>query len=150
MLVPCNGRTVALSDVPDEAFASGMLGDGFAVLPEEGKILSPISGRVESIAEGKHAYTIVSEEGLDILVHIGVDTVELSGAAFSPLVTAGERVHAGDALSFADLSMIREKGMCDAVIVLVTDTERIEAIEYEYGACTGGKSTAMRFRMRRK
>ncbi len=150
LVSPCNGKAIPLSEIPDEAFASGMLGSGFGVLPTDGKILAPAAGRVESVAEGKHAYTIVTDEGLELLVHIGVDTVELGGAAFSPRVAAGARVQAGDLLADADLSMIREKELSDAVAVLVTNPERIEAVEYEYGACTGGKNAPMRFRIRRK
>lgn len=150
LLSPCTGKVVSLSEIPDEVFASGMLGSGFGVLPTDGKIFSPASGRVESVAEGKHAYTLVSDEGLELLVHIGVDTVELEGAAFSPRVVKGTQVMAGDLLAVADLSMIREKKLSDAVAVLVTNTERIEAIEYQYGACVGGESRPMRFRIRRK
>ena len=149
MLSPCNGRAIVLSDVPDEAFASGMLGSGFAVLPSSGDVLAPISGRVESVADGKHAYTIVADVGADVLVHIGVDTVELSGTPFSPSVKVGDTVRAGDLLAVADFSAIRNRGLSDAVIVLVTDTERIEAEEYEYGECKGGKTPVMRFRIRR-
>lgn len=149
MLSPCNGRAIVLSDVPDEVFASGMLGQGFAVLPSSGEIFSPISGRIASVAEGKHAYTVTTDAGLDVLVHVGVDTVELAGAPFSPAVKSGDSVRAGELLASADFGVIRDRGLSDAVIVIVTNAERIEAIEYEYGECTGGKTSLMRFRIRR-
>jgi len=147
---PCNGSVIPLSEIPDEAFASGMLGIGFGVVPSDGKILSPVSGRVDSIAEGKHAYTLVTSEGLDVLVHIGVDTVELKGSAFSPRVAKGSIVQVGDLLAEVDLSMIRDRGLSDTVAVLVTETDRLESVEYEYGECTGGKDQPMHFLIRRK
>ena len=147
---PCTGRAIPLSEIPDEAFASGMLGIGFGVVPTEGKILSPVDGRVEGIAEGKHAYTLVSDDGLDVLVHVGIDTVTLGGAAFSPRVSEGARVRAGECLGTAELSAIREKGLNDTVVVLVTDPDRVEDARYEYGACRGGESHPMRFRIRRR
>lgn len=150
LVSPCNGRAIPLSEIPDEAFASGILGVGFGVLPTDGRILSPAAGRVESIAEGKHAYTLLTEEGLDILVHIGVDTVELKGVPFSPQVSVGERVNAGALLATAELETIRAHGLSDAVVVLVTEADRIEGIRYEYGECTGGKDRPMRFHLRRR
>ena len=147
---PCNGSAIPLSEIPDEAFASGMLGIGFGVVPSDGKVLSPVSGRVDSIAEGKHAYTLVTAEGIDVLVHIGVDTVELKGSAFSPRVTKGSTVQVGDLLAEVDLSLIRERGLCDTVVVLLTESDRLESVDYEYGACRGGKDQPMHFLIRRK
>ena len=149
LLAPCDGRAIPLSEVADEAFSSGMLGIGFGVLPTGGHILSPIAGRVASVAEAKHAYTLVGEKGAEVLVHIGVDTVSLGGAPFSPLVGEGERVRAGAPLAEVDFSAIRARSLSDTVIVLLCDAEGVEAVRYEYGACTGGESAPMRFRLRR-
>lgn len=150
LLSPVTGECIPLSSVPDEAFSSGMLGQGFGVKPKEGEICSPIDGRVESVAEGKHAYAILSDSGLDVLIHVGVDTVTLGGNGFSPTVTGGERVHAGEALCRVDLEEIRKAGLSDTVAVIVTNSERIKNMEYTYGACIAGKDTAMRFRLERK
>ena len=103
LLAVCNGNAQSLANVPDEAFASGMLGQGVTVFPTGGRFVSPVAGRIESIAESRHAYTILSEDGLELLIHIGVDTVELKGECFTPLVKEGQTVRVGDALADADL-----------------------------------------------
>ena len=148
-LSPVSGNVVPLEKIPDEAFSSGMLGVGFGISPASGAILSPVSGRIESVAEAKHAYTLLTEEGLDVLVHIGVDTVSLGGVGFSPLVKAGDRVCAGDPICRADIEWIRKKGLPDVVVVLITNPERIENTEYTYGECMAGKERVMRFRLRK-
>lgn len=147
---PATGECIPQSKIPDEAFSSGMLGTGFGVVPDTGEICAPVGGRVESVAEGKHAYAILDDAGLDILVHIGVDTVTLGGDGFCPLVKAGDRVRAGDPLCRVDLEKIRGKELCTAIAVLITNAERIRNIEYTYGACTAGTHPAMRFRLERK
>ena len=106
----CDGRCAELSQMPDEAFASGMLGQGVAVFPEGNRFYAPVGGRIESIAESKHAYTVLSEDGLELLIHIGVDTVELKGEGFTPLVREGQTVRAGDPLADADLNSIADRG----------------------------------------
>jgi len=92
----------------------------------------------------------LSDGGLDILIHVGVDTVSLGGKGFLPLVKDGARVRAGEPLAKVDLDFIKEKGLPDTVAVIVTNSERIENIEYTYGACRAGKDTAMRFRLVKK
>lgn len=150
LFAPVTGECVPLSSVPDEAFSSGMLGKGFGVTPTLGEIYAPIDGKVESIAVGKHAYTILSDSGLDVLIHIGVDTVTLGGEGFSPQVMEGQRVRAGDLLARVALDVIRQKELSDAVTVIVTNSERIQSVEYTYGACVAGKDIAMKLRLERK
>ena len=147
LLSPCTGSAVSLKEVPDEAFSEELLGKGFAAEPAEGKFYAPIGGRVESIAESKHAYTVLSDEGLDILVHIGVDTVRLGGEGFVACVKEGQRVRAGELLAEADIDGIRQKGLSAICSVLVTNPERMVHEEYKLGACMGGKDTVMCFRL---
>lgn len=149
LLSPCTGKSIPLSAVPDEAFASGMLGVGFAVEPLAGRVCSPIAGRVESVAESRHAFTILTDEGLDVLVHIGVDTVSLDGEGFVPLVQAGERVRAGAPLADADVELIRKKGLCPDVVVIVTTPEKIENIEYKFGSTSQAKDAVMCFQIKK-
>ena len=85
LLAVTDGEAIPLSSVRDEAFASGMLGVGFAIEPSMGTVSSPVGGTVESVAETGHAYTIHTKDGLDILVHIGIDTVSLKGDGFLPM-----------------------------------------------------------------
>lgn len=150
LLSPATGECIPLSSIPDEAFSSGMLGQGFGVNPTSGEICVPIDGKIESVAEAKHAYTILSDSGLDVLVHVGVDTVTLGGEGFTPLVIGGQTVRAGDALVRVDLDLLQKKNLPDTVAVLVTNSERIQNVEYTYGACVAGKDTAMSFRTGRR
>jgi glucose-specific phosphotransferase system IIA component len=147
LLSPCTGSAVSLKEVPDEAFSEELLGKGFAVEPADGIFYAPIEGRIESIAESKHAYTVLSDEGLDVLVHIGVDTVRLGGEGFVAHVKEGQRVCAGELLAEADIEGIRQKGLSAICSVLVTNPERMGHEEYKLGACMGGKDAVMCFRL---
>ena len=146
----CNGNAQALSNVPDEAFASEMLGKGFAIEPSDGIFYSPVDGRIESIADALHAYTILSRDGHDILVHIGVDTVEMGGEGFEPLVKVGQEVQAGAPLARADTGLIRQKGFSAITSVLITDADTVERIKYRFGMVSGGSDTVMTYRNRKK
>lgn len=129
----CNGRAMPLSEMPDEAFASGMLGVGYAIEPRDGQICSPVDGVVESVAEAKHAYTLQSEDGLDVLVHIGVDTVSLGGKGFLPLVQAGDRVVTGEPVARVDMDVLSAHHLCTYTAVLISNPERVEGLDFQYG-----------------
>ena len=144
----CAGKTVPLGDMPDEAFSSGMLGVGYAIEPADGQFYSPVNGRVESVAEAKHAYTIFSDEGLDILIHIGVDTVTLGGDGFLALVKEGDHVRVGEPIAQADLSLIRGKGLPTVTAVLVANPERIEHTELKYETVST-RDAVMCFRLKK-
>ncbi len=143
LLAPCTGKTVPLSLVPDEVFAQGLLGEGIAVEPTEGHFFAPVSGKIESVADARHAYTLTSEGGADILLHIGVDTVGLAGEGFVSHVSAGESVRRGQLIAEADIDLIRSRGLSAICSLVVTESEKIENIEYKPGACVGGKDAIM-------
>lgn len=145
----CNGRSTNLSEIPDEALAGGMLGTGFAVEPDDGLFYSPADGRVESVAETGHAYTIHADGGLDVLVHIGVDTVKLHGEGFEPLVREGQKVRVGTPLARVNIELIKSKGLPAITAVLVTNPEKTEETDYRFGTVTGGKDAVMFFRIRK-
>ncbi len=142
-----DGVSIPLSGVPDEAFASGMLGQGFAVKPSAGTVCAPIDGTVESISDTRHAYTLLSPDGLDVLVHIGIDTVEMKGEGFLSMVRVGDRVKAGDVLARADLDLIREKGFETVIPVLVTNPERLTVTDTVYGKTLGGETKTLYYRL---
>lgn len=146
----CNGRSTNLSEMPDEAFSSGMLGAGFAMDPADGQFYCPADGKVESVAETGHAYTIQTDTGLDVLVHIGVDTVQLHGEGFESQVKEGQHVKAGAPLAHADIDFIRTKGLVPMTAVLVTNPEKIENPDYQLGSMNGGKDAVMFFRVNPK
>ena len=143
LLAPVTGRAVELSLVPDEVFSSGMLGVGFAVEPTEGEFFSPCDGVVESVSETLHAYSIASDAGLDVLVHIGIDTVKLCGKGFSSLVRSGQRVKKGQALARVDLDLIRARGLYTVTPVIVTNADVLTSFELSLGRVSGGESLVM-------
>ncbi len=147
LLSVCDGSCAELSQIPDEAFSSGMLGQGVALFPKANRFFSPVNGRVESIAESKHAYTILSEDGLELLIHIGVDTVELKGEGFTALTDEGAAIRAGDPLADADLKLISDKGYSTVTAVLITNHEKIEITDQRYGEVTGGKDAILTYRI---
>ena len=141
-----DGQAVELDAVPDEAFSSGMLGNGFAVVPSDGTIYSPIDGKIQSITDARHAYTIHSNDGLDVLVHIGVDTVSMEGKGFISLVEPGDDVRAGDIIAKADLGLIKMRGLSAITPVLVTNSDQLKDFSIKRGRVQGGKSTVMTYK----
>jgi glucose-specific phosphotransferase system IIA component len=150
LLAICDGRCAKLSEMPDEAFASGMLGEGVTVFPASGHFFSPVSGKIESIAESRHAYTILSEDGLEILVHIGVDTVEMKGDGFTAHVKAGQTIRKGAPLADADLSKISDRGFSTATALLITNPEKIQITDQRHGEVKGAKDTLLSYRLVQK
>ena len=126
-----DGQVIALEQVKDPVFAQKMMGDGFAVEPANGNIVSPVSGTVSSIFPTKHALGLVTEAGLEVLVHIGLDTVSLEGKPFTVHVTEGQKVAAGDLLVTADLDAIREAGRETSTIVVFTNGDVIKSVNLE-------------------
>lgn len=117
--LPDQGRLLELSDVPDEAFAQKMLGDGFAVEPTTGNMASPIDGTISYIFPTGHAFGVENDD-FEILVHIGIDTVELQGNGFTALKSAGQTVTAGETVVKADLAAIAQAGKSIITPVIVT------------------------------
>ena len=122
-----NGDIIELSKVPDQVFSQKILGDGFAVIPRDGNFYSPASGTVTDVTGTLHAYCITSDDGLEILVHIGLDTVELKGKGFSPLVKKGDRIEKGAALAHADLGVLRNSGYNTTTMVVITNSEKLNS-----------------------
>ncbi len=124
ILAPVSGESVPLSKVPDEVFASGMAGDGGAIMPSgSGEVLAPIPGNLMKLFEGGHAFGIESEGGVELIVHIGLDTIEMRGEGFEKLARQGDRVEAGQPIVRFDLEKIRVSGYDPATIVVVTNPE---------------------------
>ena len=107
---PLSGNLIPLKDVKDETFAEGIMGEGLGIIPTDDRVYAPVSGLIVAFFETHHAITVLSDEGAEILIHVGRDTVELKGKHFTPLKKAGDRVKAGDALLVFDRKAIAEKG----------------------------------------
>ena len=127
-----DGKVINIEDVKDPVFSQKMMGDGFAVEPENGHIVSPVAGKVTSVFPTKHALGLVTDNGLEVLVHIGLDTVSLEGKPFEVKVTEGQTVAAGDLLVEADLDAIREAGRETSTIVVFTNADAIKSVKVEH------------------
>ena len=135
-----DGQVVTLEQVKDPVFAQKMMGDGFAVEPANGNIVSPVSGTVSSIFPTKHALGLVTEAGLEVLVHIGLDTVSLEGKPFTVHVAEGQKVAAGDLLVTADLDAIRAAGREISTVVVFTNAEAIKSVKLEQTGSLAAKT----------
>lgn len=129
ILAPVNGQLIALGSVDDKVFASGVLGQGFGVMPEDGQVHAPASGTLLTVQSSGHAYGIATDDGHELLVHIGIDTVQLDGRGFHASVRRGERVEAGDLLAVVDLDVIAEAGYDPTVLVVLLDSAGVEELE---------------------
>ena len=129
IVAPTSGSLKPVTDVPDPTFAAKILGDGFAVVPSSGSIVSPVTGLVTTIAQAKHAIGVTTASGIEVLIHVGVDTVELKGSPFAIRVEQGQSIAAGDPLLEADLDAIRQSGKPTDVIVVFTNPAKIASLE---------------------
>ena len=127
-----DGEVINIEDVKDPVFSQKMMGDGFAVEPENGHIVSPVAGKVTSVFPTKHALGLVTDNGLEVLVHIGLDTVSLEGKPFEVKVTEGQTVATGDLLVEANLDAIREAGRETSTIVVFTNADAIKSVKVEH------------------
>lgn len=128
VLAPVTGTAVALSDVPDKVFASGAMGSGIAINPVQNTVHSPVSGTVQVAMKTGHAYGLKTDSGVEVLVHIGIDTVQMKGEGFTPAVVRGQRVEAGELLATIDRDKIRAAGFSDMTIMVVTNTKALTAV----------------------
>ena len=135
-----DGEVIVLEQVKDPVFSQKMMGDGFAVEPANGNIVSPVSGTVSSIFPTKHALGLVTEAGLEVLVHIGLDTVSLEGKPFTVHVAEGQKVAAGDLLVTADLDAIRAAGRETSTVVVFTNAEAIKSVKLEQTGSLAAKT----------
>ena len=140
---PFSGTLVPLSEVPDETFASGVLGEGIAIEPSDGLFCSPVDGTVETIAETKHAIGFAADNGLEILVHVGLETVSLNGEGFEILVKEGDRVKAGQPVAKADLALIRERGLKTITSMVLTGGADDMELHCAEGIAAAGKTPVL-------
>jgi len=122
---PATGKLVPISDVDDASFAQKLLGDGYAVEPTNGEIVAPVSGEVTSIFPTKHALGIKTASGLEILLHMGINTVEMNGEPFDLHVEAGDQIAAGTAVATVDLAMIKAADKATTMMVVMTNMDQV-------------------------
>ena len=130
LIAPVTGKLIRLSDVKDPVFSSGKMGDGFSLVPTEGKIVSPINATIISIAQTKHAFGLKANNGLEIILHLGIDTVNLRGKPFNVKVSEGQNVLAGQNIATMDLQMTNSAKLDPSVIFVITNAaEKIKKLQ---------------------
>lgn len=132
---PVSGKVIPSTEIPDETFAAGVLGSGVGIEPNEGIVLAPFDGEIASVTDTKHAVGISSPDGMELLIHVGVDTVAMNGDGFECFVTEGQNVKAGEKLISFDREKIHAAGHPDCVVVLVTNSDDYENLTIETGEC---------------
>lgn len=144
IFAPAPGTIVALADVPDPVFASGAVGEGFAVDPAEGNFVSPVDGELILVAKTLHAFAVRTDAGAEILVHIGMDTVKLKGEGFTAHRAKGDRVQQGDVIISCDLAQMAPLVPSMVTPVLLTNGKDFTIAETEIGAASGSAVLTVR------
>jgi glucose-specific phosphotransferase system IIA component len=126
---PMQGRVLPLEQVPDETFAAKMLGDGFAVEPQTGELVAPVNGTITLVFDTKHAIGIKTDSGIELLIHVGIDTVKMKGEGFNVKVKMGDRVKVGDPILKVDLNKVKQKAKSLITPVVITNMKLIESVQ---------------------
>lgn len=126
---PAKGKTIPLSEVPDPVFAQKMAGDGLAIIPEEDIIVAPAHGEISLIFGTKHAFAMTLENGIELLIHIGLETVSLNGEGFEQLVEIGTKVKAGMPIIKVNREFIKSKGCLLTTMILITNPDKVKSIK---------------------
>ena len=143
---PLTGKVIPVTEVPDPVFAEKVLGDGIAVDPTEGTVYSPVDGTIFQIAHTFHAMGIESDDGLEILVHLGIDTVKLEGKGFQSFVEVGQKVKKGDKIMEMDIGFIREQGLSPMSPCIITNLDAIKSMTACPGPAEGGRTAAITYK----
>ncbi|WP_458398284.1 PTS transporter subunit IIBC [Anaerotignum sp.] len=141
IFAPMSGTVVPLEQVPDEVFSKKLLGDGVAILPKEGKIYAPVDGEVATVAETLHAYGFLSKEGMEILIHVGLETVHLKGEGFISHVKAGDPVVKGDLIAEVDLDFLKNRDISAITPVVICNGAEDLDLQTADGEVTAGQDT---------
>ena len=144
IIAPLSGEIVKIEDVPDVVFAEKIVGDGVAIKPSGNKIVAPLSGKIGKIFETNHAFAIESDEGIELFVHFGIDTVELKGEGFKRVAEEGQQVKVGDTIIEIDLPLLESKAKSVLTPVVISNMETIIELNKLSGAVEAGKTPIMR------
>lgn len=148
LFAPMDGEIIDITDVEDEVFSKKMVGDGVAIIPSDGLVVAPCDGKIIQIFSTNHAIGIQTRDGLEILIHLGLDTVELKGEGFTRLAEDGMEVKTGDPLMKMDLDRIEELGRSTVSPVIITNRSGIEEIKKELGAAKAKTTRIMSVRFK--
>ena len=149
LIAPLTGKIVNIEEVPDPTFAQKMMGDGIAIEPTEGVVVSPVDGEIVQFFHTKHAIGIQSEAGAEILIHVGLETVSMNGEGFEGHVNVGDKVKAGDKLLSFDLDLIKEKAASTVTPIVITNGDAIESLDKRAASeATKGETSLLQVKMK--
>jgi len=144
IVAPLSGEIVNIEDVPDVVFAEKIVGDGVAIRPSGNQIVAPVEGTIGKIFETNHAFSIESDNGIELFVHFGIDTVELKGEGFKRLAEEGQKVKKGDPIIEFDLAFLEEKAKSTLTPVVISNMDEIKSLSKLSGHVTVGETPIMR------
>lgn len=144
---PLNGHISPIGDVEEPIFSGRVVGDGIAIKPDSGKVVAPVAGMVSLIGEQKHTYGITTFDGIEILIHLGINTVKLEGKCFEPKVKVGDKVNVGDELCVMDLDTIKSQNYDTTCPIVITSgsMDKIKRLTICTGKAECGKTVCMRY-----
>ena len=140
LYAPVNGKAIPMSEIPDEVFSEGMLGEGIGIVPNDGRFVSPVKGTVIDITPTLHAYSLLSDDGAEILLHIGIDTVEMKGNGFEKLVEIGDKIDVGTPLAKVDLELVADEGYSTTSVIVIINPDALSQITTFVGESKAGKT----------
>ncbi len=146
LLSPITGNVISLIEVEDPVFGQKILGDGVALVPKENKVYAPCDGTIVQITPTKHALCIESTEGLELLIHMGIDTVKLNGEGFTLHVNEGDKVHAGQLISEMDTEFIKSKGYSTKTPFIITNLDTVKSIELHLGEAVHSETAVISYK----
>lgn len=149
IVAPLTGKIVSIEEVPDPTFSQKMMGDGIAIEPSEGVVVSPVDGEIVQFFHTKHAIGIQSESGAEILIHVGLETVNMNGEGFEGHVNVGDKVKAGDKLLTFDLDLIKEKAASTVTPIVITNGDAVESLDKRAASeATRGETSLLQIKMK--
>lgn len=146
IIAPLSGEIVNIEDVPDVVFAEKIVGDGIAIKPAGNKMVAPVNGTIGKIFETNHAFSIESDDGIELFVHFGIDTVELKGEGFTRIAQEGQSVKVGDPIIEFDLELLTEKAKSVLTPVVISNMDEIKELNKLTGNVTCGETPVLRIK----
>ena len=147
IFAPVNGKVIPETEIPDVAFSSGMIGEGLGIIPDNGHFVSPVKGKVIDVTSSGHAISLKSADGVELLLHIGIDTVTLKGEGFGVKVKNGDNVDIGTPLVDVDLNVIKRNNLSEICALIIINHDELSQITVFEGECKACESKIMSFVM---
>ncbi|WP_343154309.1 PTS glucose transporter subunit IIA [Buchnera aphidicola (Aphis aurantii)] len=143
IFAPVSGEIINIEDVPDIVFSKKIVGDGVAIKPSGNKIISPINGTIGKILDSKHAFSMLSEDGVELFVHFGIDTIKLKGEGFEKIAQDDQEVKIGDTIIIFDLNVLEKKARSILTPVVISNMDKFKRIEKSSGSIIAGETIIM-------